>query len=163
MAEVVQSFYAKIEFGGLVNGDDGAQMKPIFVRRIDFSDGSGANQILKVWQDKVRPLNTTSEDLDLGAGGVADFQGADLNLSALKVLVLQELSGAGGLALKPGGTNPITTLLSGTNPALNIGPNGLIVIINPTADGWGVTNGSADRLAVEALANSNYQILLAGE
>lgn len=163
MAETVQFLDIEVRIRGAVLGEDGA-IKPIDkIISYHFTEGTGSNQIGSAWEDRTRTLNTTSEDLDV-RGGLTDFQGVALDLNVVKVVVIhnQDTDSGDYLLLKQGSANPMTTILGGTSPTLKIGPLGLLVLVSPV-DGYAATAGSADKLAVEAVDNSTYYALLAGD
>lgn len=163
MAETVRALRIEVRITGLVEGEDGARLQPSFAYDRTFTDGTNADQVQKVWQDQVRALSAGSEDLDLGSGGLSDFQGAALDMSAVKVLAIQELDGASSITLKPGGANPMAGPLGGTSPTLTVGEKGLILLVDPSALGISVTDNTADRLAIQVGADTTYQALIAGE
>lgn len=162
MAETVNNLKIQVIITGTVVGDDGAQLPVSMVKTVNFADGVGDNQVSKVWQDITRDLDTASEDLDLGTGGLDAFQGDDLVAPKLKVLFLDNLSTTSGqaLTLKDGSTNDANPM-TGTTPALPVGPDGFILIVNPI-DGYTITDGSADVIGVETSADMSYRVLLAG-
>ena len=133
MAETVQGFSIKIEITNRITGDDGAEQRVSYSKTYNFSNGTGANQLGNQFNDVTRALNTTSEDLDFGAGGLTDFQAADLVLNNIKVLMVENLDTDTGdtFLLKQGGANPITTILGGSSPTLTIGPGGFLLLVNP--------------------------------
>ena len=164
MAETVRGYTVEIKVTNLIDGDNGVSQKVQYAKTFVFSDGTGTNQLGNQFYDASRALNTTSEDLDLGTGGLTDFQGADVILNNIKVLLIENLDSDTGdtFLLKQGATNPATTVLGGTNPTLTIGPGGLCLLVNPV-DGYALTDNSADRLAMQATDNSTYTVLIAGD
>lgn len=163
MAETVRQLHIEVKITGSIAGDDGAQQEILWQYNKLFTDGTGANQVGSLFYDATRPLNATSEDLDL-AGGLTDFQGAALGLNNVKVLVAENLDTDAGdtLKLKPGGTNPVTGILGGTSPTLTIYPGGFCLLVNPS-EAPTVTGGSADTIAFETADNSTYKVLVAGD
>jgi hypothetical protein len=163
MAEEVKLARATLILEFTVDGDDDAALPIKRTWSASFKDGAGANLIGNVWQDKGRTLNG-AEDLDFGSGGLLDFQGQDVGLTDSKLVFLHNTSTTPGenLSLTLGGANPITGILSGTNPKLTVGPQGVIFACNPI-DGWTVTDGSADTLGVETSASLDYGVIVAGK
>ena len=164
MAETVTGFTVQVIVTSNIAGDNGALQKVSYDKTYSFANGTAANQLGNQWYDASRALSATSEDLDLGTGGLTDFQGADAVLSNVKVLLIENLDTVSGedLKLKQGATNPAISMLGGTTPTLTIGPGGLCLLINPV-DGYALTDGSADRLAVQAVGTSTYKTLIAGD
>lgn len=163
MAETVQALRVEVKITARVAGTDGSRLQTVLSYNKVFTDGTGADQVGSVFVDETRPLNATSEDLDL-AGGLTDFQGTALALNNCKVIFAENLDTDAGdtLKLKPGGTNPVTGILSGTSPELTIYPGGLLLWVAPS-EAPTVTGGSADTIAFETADNSNYKLLLAGD
>jgi len=164
MAETVRSLRVQVKITGVVVGDDDASKSVDFTYDKTFSNGTGADQLGSVWEDKTRALNTTSEDLDLGTGGLTDFQGAALVLNNVKLFCVQNLDTDTGdnFRLKEGSANPVTSILNGTNPEVEIGPDGLLLLVNPV-DGYAVTDSTADTIGIQAVDNSTYRVLVAGD
>ena len=164
MAETVIGYSVKVEIVNHIAGADGASQRVAYSKTFNFSDGTGINQLGNQWYDETRTLAGTSEDLDFGAGGLTDFQGSDVALNNIKVLLLENLSttAAETLKLKQGSTNPVIGLLAGTAPTFTVGPGGILLAISPI-DGYVVTNGTADVLATETSATSSYLALVGGD
>lgn len=163
MAETVNGLTVHVHVFGSVAGADGSTLHVDETYERTFGEGTGTNQVGSVWQDKSRALNTTSEDLDV-SGGLMDFQGAATALNNVKVLMLQNLDLTAGdyFLLKQGSAAPVTTILGGTSPTITIGPDGLLLLVNPV-DGYTVTATTADKIAVEAADDSTYKLILAGD
>lgn len=160
MAETVSKVRIEVTITGKVIGDDGAELTIDESYVATFDDGTGTNQCGTVWQDRVRNLNTTSEDHDF-AGSRTDFQGAAIAGTAMKFLYLRNLDSDSGdtLILKQGSANPMTTMLGGTNPTFTIPPNGILLAVGPV-DGWTLTGGSADTIACQTADNTNYRAII---
>lgn len=163
MAETVLGLRVQVRITGRIVGDDGAVLDIDETYDETFDDGTGSDQLGSVWQDKTRPLNATSEDLDV-QGGLNDFQGAALALNPIKLLYMRNLDEDTGdtLKLKQGSANPVTTILGGTGPTVTIGPKGILLLVSPI-DGYATTAGSADKIAAETADNSNYRIIVGGD
>jgi len=160
MAETVTGLALDIKIIGQVVGDDNCRLLIDEQMVTNFSDGTGTNQIGTVWQDLTRSLAATSEDHDF-AGSRTDFQGAAIAGTAIKFIFIRNLSTTAGqtVKLKPGSSNPVTGILGGTTPTLTIGPGGFLLLSNPI-DGYTVTGGSADTIAIETSATSSYRIIV---
>lgn len=162
MAETVQGLRVQVTISGTIIGDNGAKQVVHWSYDKTFSDGAGADQVQKAYRSSNQQINATSTDFDLGTGGLKDFQGDDLNYGGLKIFAAKEKSGAGTLTLKPGATNPMTTMQGGTSPTLVAGAGGMILVINPSAAGWALTDGTADRVALQTSGNSFVDVFAAG-
>ena len=164
MAETVRSLRVEIKITGSIYAADNVKQDVLIDYDKTFSDGTGDTQLGTWFLDSSRSLDTTSEDLDLN-GTLPQFNyGATVDLNNVKVLVMENLTATTGddLILKQGAANPATTILGGTGPTLTIGPSGICVLVNPL-DGYGLTAGSADTVAVQAIDTQTYKTLIAGD
>lgn len=163
MAETVLSLRVQVKLNGRVVGDDGSVLDIDETYDETFGDGTGSDQVGSVWQDKTRPLNATSEDLDV-QGGLTDFQGAALAMGTIKLLYLRDLDEDAGddMLLKQGSVNPVTTILGGTAPTIKVGPKGILLLVSPI-DGYATVAATADKIAIQTTDNSNYRLILAGD
>lgn len=162
MAEIVKSLKITVTIQGTVTGDDGAKLNVFEKYERSFADGTAANQVGNVWQDVERPLNATSEDLDLN--GLLDFQGVATGFNNLKMMYLRNLDTDTGDGLTVGGAaaNQFINWVGAPADKVKIGPGGIMLILSPV-DGYGITAGTGDLLKVETDDNSNYRIIVAGD
>ena len=163
MAETVEFINVRVIITARITGSDGSRMVCDINREIGLAEGTGSYQAGQAWWDESRALATTSEDLDLN-GTLTAFNGDSVVLNNVKILLIEDLDTDTGdhLFLKQGSANPVTTILGGTTPTLKIGPGGFILLVNPI-DGYAVTAASADKIAIESVDNSTYQILIVGD
>ena len=164
MAETFNSLRVEVKITGMLKGDDGSEQPITITYERNMSNGTGTDGVGNCFWDKTRALAGTTEDIDLGTGGVNDFQGADAVLGDIKVLYYENLSTTTTEVLKftEGSATKATTLLDGTAPKVKIGPSGIMLLINPI-DGYALTDGSADFIGSETTATSNYQLFVAGK
>lgn len=163
MAETVLGLRVEVRITGTVVGADGARLVVDLAYDKTFDEGTGTDQLGQVWKDDARALNTTSEDLDMVGTAPTAFQGEAMALNNLKIIYIKNLDTDAGdyLLLKQGSAAPVTTILGGTTPTIKIGPGGLLLWVDP--QGSAVTSTTADKLAMEAVDNSTFDILLGGD
>ena len=163
MAETLHSLEVTATIRGKIASADGIQQVVLWTKTVTFGDGSGTNQLQQLWWDKLRNIDTTSEDFDLNGTLTPVVDGGTLDLTGLKLVLLDNLDDDTGdyALLKQGSAAPMTTLLGGTSPTLKVGPGGFALVVSPV-DAYTVTAGSADTLAVETADDSDVQLLFAG-
>jgi hypothetical protein len=131
---------------------------------LSMSTGVLAGQADKIFTDHRTIAASGTDDLDL-AGPLIDPLGSTITMARLKVLMVKAAAANTNNVVMGVGTNPITTILGGTTPTLNIRPGGLLVLAAPDAIGYVVTAGTADILR---FANSgagtgvDYDVILVG-
>lgn len=164
-SETMTACYVKVEMGFVVQGSDGAQLVKTHTYQRTFSDGSGAEQAQTVWNDDARPLNATSETLDLD--GLVDFKGATMSdNTGVRVLLVENLSTADRLTVGGGDWSGTAQMLTGSTDKINIGAGGLLLWVKPGTSGdtskGTITATSADGLTFNSGsdATGNYKIAL---
>ena len=162
MATTVNGLQIKISIIGTVAGADGARVQIDEKITYNFSDGTAANQVGYVFQDLTRPLNATTEDLNLDA--LKDFGGDTITANNVKLMYFRNLDLDTGDSFKLGGapSNAFINWVDNANDKVIVGPGGLFLLISPT-DGYGITASTGDLLRVEAVDNSTYRLMLAGD
>ena len=129
-----------------------------------MSSGVGASQADKLFSDTRTIAASGTDDLDL-AGVLTDPLGATITMARIRGLIVVAASGNTNNVVMGVGTNPITTILGGTTPTLNIRPGGFLALFAPDAVGYVVTASTADILR---FANSGagtgvtYDIVILG-
>lgn len=161
--ETVGGLTLTVTLRGYVTGLDGARLLVDRTYEKSFSDGTGSGQVNWVWQDIERPLNTTSETLDLD--GLTDFKGASMtDNNAIKIIWLEHTSTTATEVMKAGGGDFAAAggpLVDSSDKAAT-GPAGLLLFVNPI-DGWPITASSKDGLLMELTGNSSYTAIIAGD
>jgi len=162
MAETVNALTVSVSLKGTVAGTDGALLKVDIVKEITFSDGTGTNQIGSVWQDLSRPLNATSEDLNLD--GLSDFQGATNAITNVGVFYMENLDEDTGDKFTIGGAsgNQFVGMITTATGTVDIGPGGFMLWVSPVDKG-AITATTGDLLKVLSADNSTYKILVGGD
>jgi len=132
---------------------------------IDFTSGSGANQINKVWSDRRTLAASATENLDL-AGVLADALGATITFTAIKAILIKAAAGNTNNVVVGGHATAafIGPVVDATDK-ISVPPGGLVLLVNPSAAGWPVTATTADLLKIENSAAGTgvtYDVTLLG-
>lgn len=129
-----------------------------YTYEINFTDGTGSNQIGTIYQHLAKPLNATTETIDLDSLPILGATQTDP--TAVKALLLRHRSTTSGELMKAGGGDfaASTGPVADATDKIVTGPNGLILIVNPI-DGWGITASTKDGLLVELTGNSSYDVI----
>jgi hypothetical protein len=130
----------------------------------DLAYGTGLNQADILWHDRRTLATEASEALDL-TNALVDALGQTLTFSAIKGLLIQNrATEAGHEILVGGGSQAWASWLGASGDVVRIGPAGVLLVWNPSAAGYAVSDGSADQLRIEnpSDAEISYDILLLG-
>lgn len=132
---------------------------------VSLADGTGADQAEIVWHDRRTLAAAGVDNLDL-AGGLVDAFGNTLAFTSLKALVLKNRGTASDDVLDIGGhaTAALSSPFGAANDKLKLGPDGLLLLWNPSAAGYSVTAGTADILRIENTGGNSldYDIVMIG-
>jgi hypothetical protein len=135
-----------------------------YAQALGFSSGVGANQADKIFSDTRTIAASGTDDLDL-AGVLLDPLGAVITLARIKALIVKAAAANTNNVVMGVGTNPVTTILGGTTPTLNIRPGGVMALFAPDVVAYGVTAATADilRFANSGAGTSvTYDIVIIG-
>lgn len=128
--------------------------------------GTGLDQADLLWHDRRTLAGGASEELDLTGGLTASVSGAALTFARVKGIVLKNRSLATDATLSVGGaaSQAFSACFGAGDDVLKIGPDGLVVLWNPSAAGYAVTDGSSDRLkfAAAGAGSLEYDVLIFG-
>ena len=136
-----------------------------YAQSLGMSSGVGINQADRIFTDHRTIAASGTDDLDLNAGGLLDPLGVVFTIGRLKLLVVKAAAANTNNVVMGVGSNPITTILGGTTPTLNIRPGGLLVLAAPDSVAYGVTAATADilRFANSGAGTSvDYDVILVG-
>lgn len=142
-----------VTFGFTVNGTAKntldltyAQAVLAYAKTGSLSTGTGANQADRIFSDQRTIVASGTDDLDLNGTALQDNLGVNLALARIKVIAVYAAAANANVLVMGGGTNPVTTILGGTTPTLNIRPGGMFLLTSPDATGFAVTAATADIL-----------------
>jgi hypothetical protein len=145
--------------------DHGAPLSnPKYARQLDFSSGTGAGKIDKVWSDKRTIAASSSEELDL-AGGLTDVYGGTVTLATVKMLAIVASSANTNDVVVGAASENAWDALLGDSGTLTLKPGQFFVTGLPSAAGMGVTASTADLLKVANSSSGSsvtYDIFLYG-
>lgn len=142
-----------VTFGLTVNGTAKntldltyAQAVLAYAKSGSLVTGTGANQADRIFSDQRTIAASGTDDLDLNGTALQDNLGVNLALARIKLIAVYAAAANTNVLVMGGGTNPVTTILGGTTPTLNIRPGGMFLLTAPDATGFAVTAATADIL-----------------
>jgi hypothetical protein len=109
-------------------------------RTIDFTTGTGANQVNVVFHDSRSLADDVNEVLDFHGGALTDPLGTALTMDKLKVLYIKNTGTLTDIKIG-GGADPIP-LFANASDILLIKPGGTFVYAAPDANGLSVVDGN---------------------
>lgn len=130
-----------------------------------LANGTGIDSADLLWHD-VRALSaTSSETIDL-AGGITDQFGATVTFARIRGMIIRNQTTTANAVLDIGGasSNEWTGWVGAAGDIVKVGPDGVMMIWNPSAAGFAVTAGTGDVLKINngSAVDITYQIVLIG-
>lgn len=132
---------------------------------LSFSDGSGANQITRIFADTRTLAASANEDLDL-AGGLTDAIGQTITLARVRAILIRAAAGNTNNVIVGGASsNGFITWVGGATHTVTLRPGGVMLLAAPDATAYAVTASTGDLLRI---ANSSsgtsvtYDIVILG-
>lgn len=164
-AETVDNVVITVTIKGRVTGSDGAVLVINHQKEVVFTDGATSNQLGQVWQDQVRSLNATTENLDMVGSTNKDFQGNSLDMTGVKLLYFENLDTDTGdyIDVGPDGTNGVPGIMAALGDKVRVQPGGFFLWVAPGVDSATVTASTGDLIAVTAADNSTYKAIVGGK
>jgi hypothetical protein len=132
-----------------------------------LQNGTAAGQADRFFQDTRTVAASTNDDLDL-AGVLTDAYGVTITFARIKGLfVAAAAANANNVIIGGSATNPVTSFMSGTTPAIILRPGASMMLTAGSADatGYAVTAGTADILRLTnggAGTTVTYDIVIIG-
>lgn len=162
--ENVQYLSVEAKVRTLVTGADGKRQIVERVYSRTFSDGNGNNQVGQVFYDESRALNNTSEDLDLSGSALKDFKGGNLDMTAVRVVWVENLDTDTGdtVAVSQPASNGVPNIFLAAGDGVKVHPGGLFLWVAPGPDDADITASTGDLLTVGTNDNMTYNVLVAG-
>jgi hypothetical protein len=146
-------------------GDLGtATVEPELKSALALTSGVGANQADKIFADTRTIAASTTEDLDVSAGGLLDQLGGTFTIVKLKVFAVCAASTNTNNVVLLGDANSVP-ILSTAATTITIHPNSCVVLADPSLAGYAVTNATGDVIQVAnsgAGTSVTYSIVLIG-
>lgn len=137
-----------------------------YPKQYDWTDGSGAGQVSKVFHDQRTLSASATEDLDLNGTALQDPLGTNLALTKVRLLIVCAASGntntvnVGGAA-----SNGFTTWVGDATDVVKIRPGGALILVAPDATAYAVTAATGDLLTVTnggGTTGVTYDVIIAG-
>lgn len=130
-----------------------------------LASGTGLDQADRLFADTRSLTAAANDDLDLAAS-LTDVFGATLTFVKIKAILIHNKSTtAGDIIHVGGGSNNFVNWIGAAGDIVKIGPNGVLLLWNPSAAGYAVTAGTGDILRITEAGGVNgydYDIVLAG-
>ncbi len=129
-----------------------------------FTDGTGLDQADMVYTETRTIAASTTEDIDLDAGGLLDAFGQTFTIAELKALIICAASANTNTVTILGDVNSVP-ILDTAATTLDLKPGGCFVFVDPSAAGVPVTAATGDILQVENTAGGttvDLNILILG-
>ncbi len=141
-----------------------ARLDVNYSKKFNIANGTGADQANMIWTD-TRTINaSSSDDLDL-YGGLTNAFGDAINFANVKgIFIFAAAANTNDVVVGNDGVAPID--FGATANVVNVKPGGMFCLYDPAANGYTITNTSADVLQI---ANSSsgtavtYDIIVFGE
>lgn len=112
-----------------------------------WADGSGANQVNKMFAARYTIGASATESIDL-AGSLEDDLGQAVVFTAIKAILIKHVSGVNSVIVGNGGVNSFLGPFGGAAHTVTVPPNGRLLLERTDAAGWTVTAATGDILAL---------------
>lgn len=129
--------------------DQGTATFPASVSSIiQFTNGSGANQVDRLFSDQRTITASSNEDLDL-AGSLTDAFGATLTFVRVKAIIVKAAAGnTNNVVVGGAASNQFVGPFGAATHTIAVKPGGALIFVAPDATGWAVTAGTGDLLRI---------------
>lgn len=114
----------------------------------NWADGTAINQANRIYPARLT-LSTTPTDIDL-AGSLVDPLGNVITFAKITGLIVKNRSTTAAEIVTVGGDAAAFLFTSAANDSIPVGPDGLLVAINPSLAGYPVTGTTGDILQLVA-------------
>lgn len=133
-----------------------------YTYEINFTDGTGNNQLGTIYQSLSRALNATNETIDLD--NLTILGAAQTDPNAVKFILARHRSTTASETMSLGGGDfaAASGPVADATDKVVTGPDGLILIVNPR-DGWGITASTKDGLLMALSGNSTYDLIIGAD
>ncbi len=154
-ASVVANWSKALDLGDV-------QATPSAAFTLLLANGTGANKIEQVGTASGTIEASGDVDIDL-AGTLTDPGGDTITFTKVKALMVKNMS-ADGDGFEIGGT--FDTWLKASGDEVKCLPGGLVLVVNPTVDGFAVVADTGDTITLTNLDSVNgqdYEVIVVGE
>ncbi len=174
---MAQTFSGNIKFAlaGTFNGDnDLSTVTQAFnyTKNYNITNGTGADQANMIWADQRSISASSSETLDL-YGGLTNSFGTTINFTSLKgIIIVASSSNVNNVLVGGNAAGALAGLFTLSGDAaiedvqMVIPPGGMLALVNSNANGYAITNTTADILQIANSSSGSsvvYDIILLGE
>lgn len=132
----------------------------------ELTNGTAIDTADVLWHDRRTLAATTSEDLDLAGSLVSALTGAAVTFAKIKCILIKNRSTTAGYILAVGGasSNQFINWVANSSDIVNVGPNGIFMLWNPSLAGYAVTASTGDLLKINNTGGGSldYDIVLIG-
>lgn len=113
-----------------------------------LSDGSGADQISQVFADQRTLTASATEDLDLN-GVLVNAIGATVSFTKVRGLMIRAAAAnVNDVVVGAAATNAVSTIFGATTHTIKVKPGGVLLLMAPDVNGYGITAATADLLKI---------------
>ena len=130
-----------------------------------LANGTGLDEADVIWHDK-NNLNSAALDLDIHtAATLKDPWNTAITMAKIKCILLHNLNTTAGEYIDIGGDAAGTLQMVAPNDLTRVHPEGFVLWWNPSAAGYGVTNGASDVIQLSTVASGQdvyYDIVVIG-
>lgn len=132
---------------------------------VTLGSGTGANQANQVFHDRRTLALSTGETLDL-SGGLTNGLGQTCTFTKVKILwILAATTNVNDVVVSVPAANGFVSPFNAAADAVKVKPGGMLLLVAPDANGYGVTADTADLLTVTnggAGTAVTYDVILVG-
>jgi hypothetical protein len=136
-----------------------------YTKQLDLADGSGANQVNKMFHDQRTLAASGTEDLDL-AGVLTDPLGTTLTFAKIRALLIFAAAANTNLVNVGGAASlGFTTWVGDATDVVKVRPGGLFLLTAPDATAYAVTASTGDLLTITNSSSGTgvtYDIVILG-
>jgi hypothetical protein len=129
-----------------------------------WGSGTGANQADKIFADQRTLTASSTEDLDIAAGGLVDAFGVTFTVARVRALLVEAAAANTNNVIVGGDANSVPFFGAATH-TVSVRPGGLLALFAPDATGYAVTTGTGDIIQVAnsgAGTSVTYNIVIVG-
>lgn len=137
-----------------------------YSKSFNITNGTGADQANMIFMDQRTISASGTDDLDL-SGSLANAYGTTIAFTSIKgIIIYASTANTNDVVIGGDASAAFVTWVGDATDTVVVKPGGMFALVNPAANGYTVTNSSADILQI---ANSGsgtsvtYDIILLGE
>lgn len=138
----------------------------VFSRTFAITDGVGINKAESIFRDQRTLTASATEDIDL-AGVLTDAFGATISFTKVKaIMIYAATANTNNVQVGGAASNGFINWVSSPTDVIEVPPNSLFFLMNPTAAGYAVTAGTGDLLKITnggGGTSVTYDIIIIGE